>query len=196
MESMDQPSSPTPASSTPQGAAPLISDKRKMIPISFGAAIFCFLLPFLDMKCGGQRIVSYTGLDMVVGKDLPGGGMFDESDAQSNVPPNIWAILALGASIIGLYVFVQKKDTSLTTGRLAGAAGVASLIIMQITVRGDLSSQDIGEETVTLNFLMGYWICFLALAAAAILCHLLLQEMQKGEMRHEVPLSNRNENDS
>jgi hypothetical protein len=176
MQSIDQPSSMAPAPSAPQREVSSISDKRKMIPISFGAAIFCFLLPFLDLKCGGQRIVAYTGLDMVVGKDLPGGGMFEESDAKSDVPPNIWAILALGASIAGLYVFIQRKETSLTTGRLAGVAGVASLIIMQVRVRGDLSSQDISGEAVTLNFLLGYWLCFLALAAAALLCHLILQE--------------------
>ena len=177
METNDSISStPEPSSST----GPLISDKRRMIPFSFGAAIFCFLLPFLDLRCSEQKIATYSGLDLVMGKDLPSGDFFDEGGSESNVPPNIWALIALGASVVGLYVFMQKQKTSLTTGRISAIVGIASLLILQMTSRSNANREGMEQGVVTINFLIGYWVCILSLIAAAYLCHTILKEEGDG----------------
>ena len=153
------------------------SSKRRIISFSYGAAMFFFLLPFLDLKCGGTPIVSYTGLDLVVGKDIPGGEMFGDVGEEREVPPNLWAIVALLASFVGLFVFVTRQNNELSTGKLVAIIGAISLIILQITIRNSsqLDSEDI-QGAITINFLMGYWGCFLAFAVAGILCHLVLEE--------------------
>jgi len=153
------------------------NSKRGAIPFSFGAALICFLLPFLDLTCGGTKIVSYPGLELVAGKDMPNGDMFGEGREESQVPSNIWAIIALGSCIVGFYVFITRQKGDLTTGKLAAIVGVTALIILQITIRNSSQLQAEGAEgVVTINFLLGYWGCILAIATAGILCHIVLQE--------------------
>ncbi len=153
------------------------SSRRGIIPFSYGAAMFFFLLPFLDLKCGGTPIVSYTGLDLVVGKDIPGGEMFGDVGEEREVPPNLWAVITLVSCIGGLFVFVTRQENELSTGKILSIIGAISLIILQVTIRNSsrLDSEEM-QGAITINFLMGYWGCFLAIVVAGILCHLVLEE--------------------
>lgn len=157
---------------------PLPSSKRKVIPFSFGAALFFFFLPFLDLKCGGAPIATLSGIDLVVGKDIEGGGMFDEGNKETQVPPNIWALVALSSCVLGLYVFLSNQKKQLSTGRIFAIIGISALIILQITIRNSnqLESNDI-QGVITIDFLSGYWGCFLSILTAGILCHLVLEEI-------------------
>lgn len=42
----------------------------------FVLGILCFLLPFVEVSCSGQKLVSFTGLQLITGSELqnPMGG--------------------------------------------------------------------------------------------------------------------------
>ena len=143
-----------------------IASKRGIAPISFGVAIFLFLLPFCDLHCsgGGQKIASVSGLNLVTGKRIvpEGAGAPNYGEMQRDrMPPNFWAILAFIGAITGLGFYLKKHPFEALVGTMAGGAGAMALIIMRILMKSNLSSMQ-----VIVSFKFAYWLTILALIVA------------------------------
>lgn len=165
----------SPTIHTPGPVAPVTSDRRQLIPPAFGIAALCFFLTFCNLTCGGQRIASVTGINLIIGTELKppdmfGGDMFgDEGGQIKHIDPNIWAIIAFGSALLGLVAFIRRFKDEDRIGTYAGIAGFISLIILQITIQRMVNNQT--EQVVEAEFQIGYWLSVIAFAAAAYLCY-------------------------
>ncbi|MBM3405503.1 MAG: hypothetical protein FJY10_11535 [Bacteroidetes bacterium] len=148
-----------------------LASRRPLIPVSFTLVIICFFFSFFLVKCGGQKIGSVSGFDLVTGTHLKSQDLFSgEEEKGEKVPANAWAIIALGAAVVGLGVFLMRHRKEAIFGTLAGGIGFGSLIILQFAIRNAIEEKTANQ--VETSFQFGYWAALILFAIAAILSYL------------------------
>jgi len=111
-------------------------DFRKIFnPSVFGLTLICFLLPFLNISCAGQKD-SISGLEMVTG-----GKVFDQS-----FDPNILAILMFSLAIIGLGFALVNTRLGNIMCTAAASGGFILTFILQSAVDAELQESYIPGE--------------------------------------------------
>ncbi len=137
---------------------------RKLSPILFGFALFCFVLPFLSISTKGflgdsHKLGTLNGLELVIGPEL--------RNQKQNPEP--LAILALVATLAGLAfsLFKEKilsvEKNFLIASTIAGAGGCLLLLLLKMQIDGE-ASRVMGMAGV--SYEAGFWLAFLALLAA------------------------------
>ncbi len=154
---------------------------RVPLNISFLVAMSLFLLPFVNIRCvyHEQRV---TGVQLVTGFENSNGfmGVGNQSleNKGSNIgkrtQPNVFAILALTAAIVG---FAVSFSSSVKAGQwclAAALSGLVSLIILFIDIKSSAKKIDLGDFSKTnetgfqliVVFTEWYYICVAVFAAA------------------------------
>ena len=142
---------------------------RSLIPSSFGLALFCFLLPFLDLKCGGQKVATYSGLDLVMGAKAPQDMMGSMQSASGGGSTQLFAILTFLSCVLGLLIFLSKSKEEYAIGKVSSIAGTICLLLLMLSANHSIQNESQGAVTVT--FLIGFWGCFIGVVAAGIMCY-------------------------
>ena len=133
----------------PEVRKQLTSDnKRYFSPALFILALFCLLLPFLTLSCGGQEIVTLTVVDLATGIEIYG----ERADG------NIWAILLIITLVAGLVFSILKGDQIPKLILGSASAGLLSLIIIAVGVSNELS-----EIGINSKFRFGFYLLLMTL---------------------------------
>lgn len=154
---------------------------KKFSPAAFVIIIFCFFLPFVNITCGGQTVMSLTGIQLITGAEYKPQGMFDQKDMPEdmemqkndklNVDQNIdfqpMALLALimAAGSLGLS-FVKKKIMALMS-MIASILGAAFLLLLKVNLDGDASTE--AQVVIQIEYQFAYWFALLLFVIGAVL---------------------------
>ena len=154
---------------------------KKFSPAAFVIIIFCFFLPFVNITCGGQTVVSLTGINLVTGTEIKPQGMFDQKDIPDNtaeqqkeklkmdekIDPQPMALLALIMAVTGLVLsFIRKKITALI-GMIASILGAAFMLLLKANLDSDLPSE--AQMVIDVEFQFWYWLALLLFIVGAVL---------------------------
>jgi len=165
-----------------------IASRRPLIPASFAIAIILFFFTFCDLKCGGQKIGSVTGINLVTGTELKDHDMFTGREIKGKeIPSSIWAIFAFGAAIIGLGAFLIKEKREAIIGTGAGLVGAGSLIILQFAIKNAIDEQAKGQ--VETDFQFPYWGALIALVVAGLISYLRMKKSYNFVVTPTPPLT-------
>jgi len=153
----------------------MLSPIKISSPISLLIAFFGFFLPFTDINCNEQKLDTINGIELVTGYkqdfDITNSG----EEAKTNMErydPNIFALNAFIASIMGIFLFVVKKFRSgyLLQAIISGI-GLICMFGLMIDLKSKLADAQNGGNgklnfDLNLEFEMkfGYWLvttCFL-----------------------------------
>src|SRR5450759_4951577 len=146
-----------------------IASRRSLIPVLFAVAIIFFFFNFFTVSCGGQKVGSVTGINLVTGTELKGHDLFSGSETKGEkIPSNMWAIIAFGAAIIGLGAFLIKEKTESLIGTGAGAIGFGSLLILQFAIKNAIEKKAEGSPIQT-DFEFAYWGALIAMGIAGFI---------------------------
>ncbi len=130
---------------------------------TFALICLLFLLPFVSIECGSQKIATFTGVELAIGKsvDLPS---FDRTKSQEKTKPNGFAIISLAATIIGLItsLALNKKAGLKITAIIFSCVISISLVLMQIDMGSKLSQKSDKFAIITANYEIGYWLSLIA----------------------------------
>jgi hypothetical protein len=155
-----------------------ISSRRSLIPVFFAAVILLFFFNFFTVSCGGQKVGSVTGINLVTGTELNGSDMFSDSETRGEkVPPNAWAIIAFVSAIVGLVVFLIKEKREALIGTGAGAFGFASLLILQFAIKSAIERKTDGA--LQTDFQFAYWAALIAMGIAGFISYLRMKKTHK-----------------
>ncbi len=156
---------------------------KKFSPVIFVFAIICFFLPFVNFSCGGQKIVSFTGIQLVIGAKVnQPPSMFDEStdmsrsfgmgtskpkmNKQGEKAQDSLIIAAFIVAIAGLALsFLGGKNSSIVPAIL-GVAGIIILLIFKTKTDNDILRE--GGGAIQAEYAIGFWLTFLAFVLAAL----------------------------
>jgi len=154
---------------------------KKFSPAPFVIIIFCFFLPFVNITCGGQSVMSLTGIQLITGAEVKPQGMFDQKNFPEdpagqnkdklNVDENIdsqpMALLAIimAAAALGLS-FVRKKIMALIS-MIASILGAAFLLLLKAKLDSDTPAE--AQMVIQVEYQFAYWLALLLFAVGAVL---------------------------
>lgn len=152
-----------------------IASRRSLIPLLFAAVIIFFFFNFFTVSCGGQKIGSVTGINLVTGTELKDRDMFSGRETKGEkIPSSTWAIIAFGAAIIGLGAFLIKEKREALIGAGAGAIGFGSLLILQFAIKSAIEKK--AEGAIQTDFQFAYWAALIAMGIAGFVSYLRMQK--------------------
>ncbi len=164
--------------------------KKYITTWAFALGLLLFLLPFSQVKCGSATLAENSGLGIAMGwqwkiamlgssnellktikKDKPG------NQNQLRERPNVFAIVAILAGLIGLVMSVMAYNNGSLVTMSAGALGVIMLIALLIQFKWVLQSSltDKGDKEmnmssiITVQFTIWYFLSVFLFAAAAFI---------------------------
>ena len=151
----NQPASST-TTFTSASAAPGMFGTKIPSSVAFAVGILLFLLPFAEIRCGGTKLATKSGLDFALdNKWKPlGGGMFGKNDMKDNAlstgkeqkgNTQYLIIGALALGVIGLFLsFAGTKAGGaggIATGILSAGALIGFMLDLKKNVNNSLREQ-------------------------------------------------------
>ena len=146
---------------------------KKFSPAFYGVIILLFFLPFVNLSCSGQTIMSLSGFQLITGADYKANSMFGETStseakADEKVDSQPLALFALLAAVIALAIsFVKIRMMSLVNIVLS-TLGAIFLILLKINVDSDVKLKLSAQAVITLDYQFAYWLSIILFIVAAV----------------------------
>ena len=128
---------------------------KKISPAIFLIALFCLILPFVTVSCGGQEMAKLNGIEFVTGTNVEG----------EDISPNPVAIAILIAGIAGVRLGFWKNKNRLLGSSLAGVAGFILTIALKMGIEKEIRKNGMG---INVTFNSGFYMMTLSYLAAAL----------------------------
>jgi hypothetical protein len=156
---------------------------KKFSPVIFVFVLICFFLPFVNFSCGGQKIASFTGIQLVIGvkvnqppsmfgesTGMPGSfGMETSKPKASKQGDKAQDSLIIAAFIIAIagfaLSFLKGKNNSIVPAIL-GVVGIIILLIFKTKTDNEILRE--GGGAIQVEYVIGFWLTFLAFVLAAL----------------------------
>jgi hypothetical protein len=121
------------------------------VSVSFLVGVLLFLLPFVDIKCGGTTIKEVRGFELATGfkvedksmnQSIFGNMGIDQSEQNTKAEkrdPNMFALAALGLGILAFIIAFRAKGDRSVIAAFMGALASVALIALMINIKTDPS---------------------------------------------------------
>ena len=126
--------------------------KSKVSPTIFIVTTVCFLFPFVTVSCNGQKVATFSGVQLATGTTLEQQQMFgppQKKHVDAEPLATLAAICALagvGLSFLGIRAAIAPA--------ICGGAGALFLLLLQSKLSTDITQQ--GQGMFRLEFEAGY----------------------------------------
>lgn len=179
-------------------------------PALYGAVILFFFLPFLEIRCNGNKLVEASGMSLALNlkMDVPSQGLFgqmaDSPDLSaldsSKRKPDVISLSVLIIMVVSGGLWFVKSVSERWVAIIGGSLATVLLALLQIAYRGTFDEKtggDFGEMfqyvKFTIHFSYGYWLALMACLSLVILnVYLKVQEKRNAYL---VPYSPEKEPD-
>ena len=139
----------------------------------FVLALISFFLPFVTFSCQGQKVATFSGIQLMTGTTIQQPQMFG-SPKEQKMGAEPLAVLAFLCGIAGLAVSFFKTRVSAIAPAIAGGAGLILILALKSKLDGDVLRQ--GQGVIQTDYAAGYYLVLsLFIAAAALNFFLLMQ---------------------
>ena len=183
-------------------------------PGTFVLAVFCFVLPFVELRCSGKKIAQLTGYELIFPKDDQAAAYADgtlleelEEPQIDNAPQTeetrverglyglvaglvlLASIVAVALNLLGRKLILYELLFGLSAFLLLAYEGY----LLEYYSVDDYGPPSIAALPFELHLLYGYWLCLIALGGGVTLCILSLNnkedeaEEEDYESTFEIP---------
>jgi hypothetical protein len=151
---------------------------KKFSPGFYGVIIILFFLPFVNLSCGGQTIMSVTGFQLITGTEVNPTGMFggnmnsaDElnTDQKKEIESQPLALFAFIAALIGLIISFFKMRITALSNIVVSVSGVVFLLLLKVSLDGDADLNVSGQNVLTLDYQFAYWLSIISFIVGAVI---------------------------
>jgi hypothetical protein len=151
-----------------------MQDGAKKVSLAlFVLALVCFLLPFATFSCGGQKVMSMTGMQMAIGTSIQEPQMFGPPKTR-RLNPEPLAMLALISVVAGIGLSFLKGKRGILGAAGAGGFGAILLLALKSKIESDVTRQSGG--VIQTEWETGfYFTLLLFLGAVAVSAFLLMR---------------------
>lgn len=162
---------------------------KKISPAFYGVIILLFFLPFVNLSCNGQKVMSLTGFQLITGSEYSDNSMNNmfgqmnnsQSSEKKEIESQPLALFALLAAIAGLVFSLIKKKSVGLINLIISVLGAVFLIILKFNLDGD--AQISGQEMIKLEYQPGYWLSFIIFVATAVMYWFVFKEKKPVEVK-------------
>lgn len=146
---------------------------KKFSPGFYAVIILLFFLPFVNLSCGGQTIMSLSGFQLITGTEYHPSNMFGENQGgeikeSKKIEAQPLALFAIIAAVAGLILSFFKMRVIALGNIIISAAGVVFLILLKINMDGNTELNAPGQNIITLDYQIAYWLSIIVFIVAAI----------------------------
>jgi len=140
----------------------------KLPPASYLLALICFLLPFVEVSCNGQKMVSLTGVQLLAGTQI--GATPGALAPPSQIKPETAVVLAFIAGVAGLALSLLNQRRTRVIAGISGIVAAASLLALQQSIASGAPPQAMG--LLQIQYQPGYFLSIgLFFVGAALLLY-------------------------
>lgn len=157
---------------------------KKFSPAFYGVIILLFFLPFVNLSCSGQTIMSLTGFQLITGAEYSEANMFGEnmfgntnkSEMKNNreIESQPLALFAFIMAVAGLIISLNKKKLMYLICLIISALGAVFLFLLKLNIDSDAELG--GQGIIKLEYQAGYWLSLLLFIATAVMFWLTFKE--------------------
>lgn len=149
---------------------------KKFSPAFYGAIILLFFMPFVNLSCGGQTIMSITGFQLITGTEVNASGVFGgelnttneaSTEQKKEVESQPLAVFAFVAALVGLILSFLKIRFISLVNIVVSITGAVLLLLLKINLDGDADLNISGQNVITLDYQFAYWLSIILFLAAA-----------------------------
>lgn len=143
---------------------------RKISPAMFGVALICVFLPFVNLSCGGQKLASLTGIQLVTGTTIKQPAMIRQMFGQmqpQKFKGNPLAIISFLSAIAGLGLSFLKAKKNIIVSTIIAGIGAVSLILLKSKLNNDILRE--GGGMIQIEYTFGFWMVMLIFFAIGII---------------------------
>ncbi len=137
--------------------------------------IVCFVLPFIQVSCSGEKVMQFTGIQLVTGSETK-EPMTGET---KKIPPTPLAIIALVALLAGACFCLPATRASSTLAAIAGGVATVAMLFLKMRTDADITKEAQGMP-ITVEYLMGFWLVCIAAIGGLILSIMRTKENPSG----------------
>lgn len=150
---------------------------KKFSPGFYAVIILLFFLPFVNLSCGGQTIMSISGFQLITGTEVNASGMFGgefnttnemNPEQKKEVESQPLALFAFIAAIVALILSFFKMRVMALSNIVLSIAGVVFLILLKINMDSNSELNVPGQNVITLDYQIAYWLSIILFIAAAV----------------------------
>ena len=140
---------------------------KKITPAVYGILIICFFMPFLEVSCSGEKIMTFTGIQMVTGTTMKEPSMFGEKTKSKKMEPEPLAIITFCCVIAALlFSFIKNRKSAILPAICSGIA-IITLLILKLKIDNEVLKE--GEGIIQIGYAYGFWIILVMLLFGAML---------------------------
>ena len=140
---------------------------KNISPAIFGIIVICFFLPFINVSCSDQKLMSFTAFQMVTGTTIQQPSMFGENTERQEVDPEPLAIAIFACVIAGLLLsFIKNRKTAILP-LICAIVGIATLLMLKSKIDNDVLNE--GGGILQIDYVFGFWSILLLLIIAVLL---------------------------
>lgn len=150
--------------------------------------LLCFFLPWVTVSCGGQNLVSMSGLDLAGGKEISTGFSVERTEGD----PLLFVIPIVG--LASLFLALRSSQTGANGGTAKGQL-VAALLAIGILALKWLQMDDAAAEAsggmaiITISTEVGLWGTIAGLGALVLGAIVALNEKARPVTESDVTYS-------
>ena len=150
---------------------------KKFSPAIYVVIVILFFMPFVNLSCGGQTIMSISGFQLITGTEVDAKGMFggemnssDEmgTDEKKEIESQPLALFAFITAIIGLIISFFKMRIPALVNIVVSIAGVVFLLLLKVSLDGDADLNVSGQNVITLDYQFAYWLSIILFIVGAV----------------------------
>jgi len=154
------------------------SPTKKISPALFGVILVSFFLPFVNISCQSQKLMTLTGVQLATGTTIEQPSLFGRETKKQEIPAEPMAIFSLIAAVVGLGTSFLKTKNSAVAPAASGGIGLVLTLIMKSKIDDAVLKN--GQGIIQVDYEIGFWLVFLLFLSAAILnAYNLYQEKDK-----------------
>ena len=134
----------------------------RIAPYAIG--IFCLILPFIQISCSGEKMMSFTGVQLVTGSEMS-NPLTEETE---KIPPNGYAVVALIALVAGIaFCFSVARPQSMVAG-ICGIVSLVAMLLLKTKMDAEIMKEASGFP-VSVDYKVGFWALCIASITGALL---------------------------
>lgn len=137
---------------------------RKITPSVFIIVLVCFFLPWINVSCQGQKVASFSGMQLVTGTTIEEPALFGNSQ-KKKVSGEPLAVIAFIAVLAGFGLSFRKGGKAPICPTAAGIIGAILLLMLKSKVDKDIFHQTGGM--LQTNYDAGYYLALISFIIAA-----------------------------
>lgn len=144
--------------------------------VIFFIVLLCFFFPFVEVSCGGHKVMKFTGIQLVTGGEIEKPEMFSGNKKVEKYRGETFAILAFLSVIAGLImsIGVFKGKPFQKIRALAGLSGAVFLLLLRTKINNEALKQ--GEGILETKFTIAYWLALFMFLVSFILNFFFVKE--------------------